>query len=650
MKILKRLMQIILITISLILLSNIQSKASSDLFLNYLLFDVQINQDGSMNVVETWDIDIEDTNTLYKTFVRDSSKYSSISDFVVKEIIDGKEVELTKTNTWAYHLEENTYYGGLNEDGKYEIAFGVGLEDESDNRKYKLEYKVNDAIAKYSDYAELYWQFIGEDFEIPARDVAGTIYLPENAQNQEDIKVWGHVESLNGEIYATGLNKIEFHLDGFNPGRYVEIRTLFPTNMISSSTRGTNREILEDVIEEETIWANEANQRRENKKRIDFIILISIIGITLIITIIVLRKYLKYRKIEKEMPDKNKPSQEIVYYREIPREDATPAEAEYVIKESKATFDENEIGKIFSATLLDLSLKKIIEFEVDKNKKDKDAITIKILKDEASELENEKDEKEIFEFLKNAAMPNKEINIKELLKYIKRSTSKVIKLKNNIDKYTKESVINKKIIDKDELAKYSKCTGSTVSYMMLAIFTIIIAAYLTFMFNIYVLIGFVPLLLISSLTCAKVGKVANKLNVYTQKGIDESKMWEGLKKYMEEFSMLDKREVPELVIWEKFLVYATVFGIADKVLKQLKIVYPNIDETLNVNTYTYMYLMMNTNFSSSFSSAVSTSISSTYSSGTGGGGGFSGGGGGGGRTAEVVAEDKPLPNNPYIMY
>ena len=108
--------------------------------------------------------------------------------------------------------------------------------------------------------------------------------------------------------------------------------------------------------------------------------------------------------------------------------------------------------------------------------------------------------------------------------------------------------------------------------------------------------------------------------------------------------------MPELVIWEKFLVYATVFGIADKVLKQLKIVYPNIDETLNVNTYTYMYLMMNTNFSSSFSSAVSTSISSTYSSGTGGGGGFSGGGGGGGRTAEVVAEDKPLPNNPYIMY
>ena len=107
---------------------------------------------------------------------------------------------------------------------------------------------------------------------------------------------------------------------------------------------------------------------------------------------------------------------------------------------------------------------------------------------------------------------------------------------------------------------------------------------------------------------------------------------------MEDFSMLDKREVPELVIWEKYLVYATAFGIADKVIKQLKIIYPNFEEITNgINTYTYMSIMMNTNFSSSFSNAISTSISSAYSSGSGSGGGFSGGGGGGRRPEAVVA-------------
>ena len=103
--------------------------------------------------------------------------------------------------------------------------------------------------------------------------------------------------------------------------------------------------------------------------------------------------------------------------------------------------------------------------------------------------------------------------------------------------------------------------------------------------------------------------------------------------------MIDKREVPELIIWEKYLVYATAFGIADKVIKQLKIVYPNFDEiTQGVNTYTYMNIMMHTNFSTSFSNSISSSISSaTYSSGSGSGGGFSGGGGFGRRPEAAVA-------------
>ena len=102
--------------------------------------------------------------------------------------------------------------------------------------------------------------------------------------------------------------------------------------------------------------------------------------------------------------------------------------------------------------------------------------------------------------------------------------------------------------------------------------------------------------------------------------------------------MLDRREVPELVIWEKYLVYATVFGIADKVIKQLKIVYPNFEEitSSNLSTYTYMNLMVNTNFNRSFTNSINTSMSSVYSSGSGSGGGFSGGGGFGRRPVEVA--------------
>lgn len=158
-----------------------------------------------------------------------------------------------------------------------------------------------------------------------------------------------------------------------------------------------------------------------------------------------------------------------------------------------------------------------------------------------------------------------------------------------------------------------------------------------------ILLGFISLIVCSIFRCIALNQYKKKLNPFTEQGLNEQEMWKGLKKYMEEFSMLDKREVPEITIWEEFLVYATVFGIADKVLKQLKIVYKELGETFDVDTYGYMYLMMNTNFSSSFSSAMdsafSSAYSSTYSSGSGGGGGFSGGGGGGRWPEEVEEAD-----------
>jgi uncharacterized membrane protein len=76
----------------------------------------------------------------------------------------------------------------------------------------------------------------------------------------------------------------------------------------------------------------------------------------------------------------------------------------------------------------------------------------------------------------------------------------------------------------------------------------------------------------------------------------------GLKRYMEDFSLIKEKEVPELILWEKYLVYATAFGISEKVLKQLKVVYPQmLDEGyMNSHGYTYMYLMTSNNFNNSF--------------------------------------------------
>ena len=96
-----------------------------------------------------------------------------------------------------------------------------------------------------------------------------------------------------------------------------------------------------------------------------------------------------------------------------------------------------------------------------------------------------------------------------------------------------------------------------------------------------------------------------------------------------------------MVLWEKYLIYATVFGISDKVVKQLEMVYPQM-QNLDNSTYTYMYLMSDKRFSDGFIGELNRSTNSAYtayqsayhaahsssSSASGSGGGFSSGGGG----------------------
>lgn len=627
MKNTRKILYVLVFTLAFLLIGTVKSNAGN-LSLNNLDFNAQINNDGSMDVTETWDINISETNTLYKSFKTDPSKYSGITDVTVKEITNGPNIYFIQNYEWEYHVAKNHYYGTKNEDGDFEIGWGVGLDNSRGTRKYEISYTVKDAITKYSDYSELYWQFVGKDFEISANKITGIIYLPSNVSNKEDIKVWGHTEGLNGTIYATDLNKIEFELNNFRSGRYVEIRTLFPTELIISSGRTKNTEILQTAINEETKWADEANairKRNETISKVVPIILITIcVVINLILIIVYVKKTIKYKKYLKTL-NKYKPTTELEYYRDLPDENSTPGEAIKTIDVNLSEFTPTNFGKVFSATILDLALKGYIEISQEKNEINKDVVKISILKESNGQLKS--DEEYILDFVKNATNGKEYITLKEIEKYIQNHPSKVENLLKNTNTKINNQLISEQIMDKEQQEEYKKYKNKQFGYEFTSIFLL--------GFTLILFVIPVVIFIIDAILC---GKIAKKINVLTQKGRDMQEQWKGLKKYMEDFSMLDKREVPELVIWEKYLVYATAFGIADKVIKQLKIVYPNFDEmmTTNLATYTYMNLMINTDFSQSFSSAISSSMSSAYSSGSGSGGGFSGGGGFGRRPEEAA--------------
>ncbi len=603
---------IFILIFAIIILLGLTTKSNASLYLNNLDFYAEIDTNGNMNVTETWNIRISNTNTLYKTFELDENKYSGITNVQVSEVGRG---DFTETDEWAYHLTKDYYFGGINDDGKFEISFGVGLDDSTATNTYKISYTVVDAIKKYDDCAELYWQFLGSDAAVDASKITGTIKLPSEADSKEDIRVWGHVETLNGEIYVTSTDTVEFSLDNYISGNYVEVRIAMPSEMIETAERTYNKNVLPSIIEEETEWANEANVRRERKQRNEKIIKTVIIAVMVIIDIILLRQTVKYIKIFKNTK-KLIPTEKYEYFREKPDKNSTPADALFLYNNG-VNAASTAFGNVFSATLLNLSLKGYFKITVEQNEKGKKETLIYKTKKDIEDLQYE--EERIARFVKNAIDSKEKITIKELQKYIRNHASSVSSLIEKTGIETKNKNKMTENFDEEKSKEKSKYIGIAIVYFAVAMFCI----------------TFLPVVILLIINAILALMINGKLSNLTQKGIDEREKWKGLKKYMEDFSLLNEKEIPALEVWEEYLVYATVFGIADKVIKQLKMVYPQIDEMDDFNTASYIYLMSHTNFNSSFSKAINSSISSTMSSGSGGGGGFSGGGGGG-RWPEVA--------------
>ena len=111
--------------------------------------------------------------------------------------------------------------------------------------------------------------------------------------------------------------------------------------------------------------------------------------------------------------------------------------------------------------------------------------------------------------------------------------------------------------------------------------------------------------------------------------------------FLKDFTLSGERGAPEVGLWKDYLVFAQLFGIADKVAKQFQKLYPaafeELSQQMGMNPTFLLYTMNWTNnistraFHNAVSKAGSVSGGGGHSS-FGGGGGFSGGGfGGGGR-------------------
>ena len=633
----KKILGVALFFLVFILLLNIKSYAGTQKWKS-IDYDVTVNSDGSMDVVETWNIKISETNTLFKDFKLDSSKYSGITNVNVSKIDeDGVERSLQEIYEEQYHVDSGCFYALALSKYKFEIAWNVGLDDSTATRIYKLYYTIEDAVKVYNDCTELYWQFLGTDNRIPGKNVTGTIKLPKEVSDIEKLRVWAHGD-LTGNIERTAKDLVSFSIDSLSEGTMIEVRIVTEENIYDNVYNTINKDKFESILAQEQKWADEANQERIYS----IIAVVTVIcGNALIILITIFRVIIINKKGNKLKEQYAYPDPNIEYFREIPDEpNATPARASYLYyyQDNTSVIGMN-LPKIFAATILDLSLKNLVEFEpIDKNE-----VKI-ILTENSKKVELTKDEEIIYEILKGAISSNKNgyITTKEFSKYAKKHYDKVYGKLQKLEKIVKTYENECGNFDQKRYKLTEKWRRKKTFNIVMLVILLFISPIAVFMFSLYIL-------LIANIVVY--GNNVDKITLLSQKGDLELHQWKGLKKYMEEYSLLKDKQVPDIVLWEKFLVYATTFGISREVIKQLKVVHPEMFMEENQTgtsysngfyRYTYWNIISNTNYGVNCFNSLNSGLERVYkdarsaynvahsssSSGSGGGGGFSGGGGG----------------------
>lgn len=618
----------------------VQWISADDQKFHQLDLDIVLQKNGDVQVTENWDIRLRNTKTLYKNFEMDETLYSQISNVSVAQILENGKNEYQQINNYQYHLDNHTFYvlelffnGSAQEadvlgvkQHMFEIAWGTSWSKSMERKRYEISYTIEDAMTNYSDCAEFYWQFLGEDFGISADRIKGKITLPEGIDKKEEIRAWGHLPSLSGNIKIENTNTVSFDVKNYVRNQPLEVRLLLPSGVVKTATSKTKNDAKrEDILKEEGEYAKSANQQRIENKAISAVIAFILFAIVYF----EVKTLRKYSRMTKEYRSKKfKPEIDYEYFREIPTENTSPGQAIFLIN-SEYEPTHGSFCQIFMATILSLTDKEYFEMKVEKTKTCF-ALTQKSKKyrqdwkygiEKAEDLQE--DEIPVLEFLLKIVEDYDILYLEKLNQAIQENMADFLELRNVV--YDKIEVaqsvkgnINsdgRKMAKKyqEEKAFHFGILGA--SFMILQYFSRILP-----ISGLYVLMG---LMAIPGFNILLLGRMRKSISYLSQKGVDERDKWDALKQYMEDYSLLGEKNEMALGVWEKFLIYATAFGIAEKVLEQLKMQFQEEINAYDECFYHYEHLR---NFQESLSvrmTQILNSGTSEFSSAQGFGGGFS---------------------------
>lgn len=504
---------------------------------------------------------------------------------------------------------------------------------EKEKRTFTITFKQKQTTILYDDCAVYFHKFLSESNDMKIGSVSAKIE-PVKGVSKDNTLIWGHGAS-NGKIEFDKQDK-NILLSIKNPPKYkyVEARILMPKALFQDCQYVQSFNMKDNIIRDETNAAKKEDKERKNKA-------VSSVG-GFIASIIILAIPLTIRIKERKLYARLVPEMMPQYYRDIPL-NIPPA----MIHKLFYYYDKkNHLPKAISATILDLIQRKIITILYEHKGRKSEIVLMpsqnKFEKGEVSDLDTT-----LIHFMFKTVGKDNKVTIKQIRQFCKN--------KNNFAKIS-NMLKNMELATEKLWRKYSyelnKRDEGKFSWITVFMLIGAIGAYAFIANNksspfTGAMVWVLGSLVIGFILSMNISKKPARLN---QEGENNLSLWQGFYNFLNDFTLFKEKDLPELFMWERYLVYATALGVAEKVVKKLKLKYPKLEdqEYLNNNNMHMFYTMTHYNsnqsyllgdLTASFESAVTdalnvvSNLKQSSSSGDGGGfssGGDSGGGGSGG--------------------
>lgn len=621
----------IFITVIIFLCSNIVSADSSSTAYNIgkYIIDATVMKNGNLHIVEKIKFDFDETaNGIYRDILY-SYKYKSQKDdmeasssrYQAQDIENIKVYRTDESFLNDYELKEineSSAYNGMKnvysvsqiiEDG-YIKRIKIYEPSTSDSSKYlKIEYDIVKPTVLYENAGEIYWNFVGKVWDCLIENLQINIAF-EQEYNGENIRFYPHgytnitnIENSNG--------KLSFFVRKLRSKTAVDARVVFSNTYLDNAKNKYNTSYDYGALEK----IENSMELGKTRNSISMFVTYCIIILAAIYIILVFKK-----SSDITSQGKNK---KVEYYTQ-------PLENLSLGVYSKLNNGIILNSNLLVATILDLQNKKVINMDSQKKvKKSFDGINYYYyltINKEANFNDLNEYERLVINYLFNkrasinldiSNFKKEKIELNERFKELSNNYYEANKFQTVCSSYDKKigDIIYKKT--DDSLKRFS--LHYLILIFILSIINVFVISPLNFDLKLENFIGYV----VVGLFVYIIGICLTLVRGLKEDYYDEYNKLKGLEKYLKEYSLIKDRYPIEIALWDRYLVFASLFGIAKKVAKEFK-------EELIANGYDEDYIYVNypmlsmSMYANQFSSYAATSTGSSSS------GGFSGGGSGGG--------------------